>query len=118
LEARELKTAGISLGANGMVVIVATQSLGNSAAVRINSNDNSKVDVTLNGNTAEFDRSQVTGIVNSGGIGGGNTFTGGSGQDYMFLWGDGNTVQESSGGFEVAFTHGGHDTIDSGILTF
>jgi hypothetical protein len=134
LEARDLKTAGVSL-ANGMLMISGTQFSGNSAAVWINPTNN-MLDVKLNGSTQEFAPSQVNAVFYNGGMGGGdtftnstsilaieygwgghNTFTGGSGQDYMFLWGEGNTVHDS-GGFAVAYTHGGHDTIDSGILSF
>jgi hypothetical protein len=36
----------------------------------------------------------------------------------MFLWGNGNTVNNPSSDFAVAFTHGGQDNIGSSVLAF
>jgi len=136
LESRNLMSVGggISLTA-GTITIAANLPKGNTAQVSIDP-ANHDVKVTLNGNSEEFAPSLVTTVYYSGAAGGGdtfvnstsitgieygwggnNTFTGGSGQDYMFLWGNGNTAHDD-GGFAVAFTHGGQDNIDSGILKF
>jgi hypothetical protein len=134
LESKKLLTGGVSL-ANGMLSIVAPLASGNNASVSIDK-VNGNVQVLLDGTTQEFAASQVSAIYYSGGTsgndtfvnatsimsidygwGGNNNFTGGTGADYMFLWGNGNCVHDSGGG-AVVFTHGGQDTIDSGILTF
>jgi Ca2+-binding RTX toxin-like protein len=137
LEARDLKSgdiAGVSLS-NGMLSISGTQFSGNTAAVSIDPT-NQMVKVDLNGASEEFAPSQISAVFYNGGQGGGdtfvnstnllaieygwggnNTFTGGGGQDYMFLFGDNNTVTAGSG-FEVAYTHGGNDNISGGALRF
>jgi hypothetical protein len=138
LEARDLKTVGVpgvSL-ANGMLSITGTQFSGNTAAVSIDPT-NQMVKVTLNGASQEFAPSLVAAVFYNGGYGGGDTFanstnimaieygwgghnnfTGGSGDDYMFLWGDDNTVTDT-GGVAVAYTHGGRgDNIANGFLVF
>jgi hypothetical protein len=134
LESKKLLSGGVSLS-NGMLSIVAPLQSGNNASVSINQ-ANGNVKVTLNGTTQEFAASEVTTIFyNSGsrggdtfvnstsvmsidvGLGGHNTFTGGTGTDVMFLYGDGNVVHDS-GRVAVVNTHGGHDTIDRGLQTF
>lgn len=137
LEHRALLTGGGGAAAlsNGVVSIVAPLTSGNTTSVSIDVPNNA-VKVTVNGNVQEFSVSQVTEIFYEGGLGGNdtftnstailsvdvglggnNTFTGGTGQDVFFLYGNGNTAV-TSGGFTLAFTHGGQDNIDAGILTF
>jgi hypothetical protein len=136
LESKKLLTggSGVSL-ANGMLSIVAPMQSGNTASVSID-NANGNVQVILNDTTQEFAASQVNAIYYNGGLGGhdtfvnatsimsidfgwggNNNFSGGTGADYMFVWGDGNSVHDAGGG-AVAFTHRGHDTVDDGILVF
>ncbi len=134
LETKLPPTGGITL-VGSMLSIVATQSTGNTASVAIDST-NGNVRATLDGVSQEFAASQILAVYYQGGMGGGDTFanrtsilsidygfggnnniTGGTGQDFVFVFGDGNTVHDS-GGVAVAYTHGGHDTIDSGILVF
>jgi hypothetical protein len=137
LEDRDLKTtgiAGVSLS-NGLLSITGTQLSGNTAIVSIDPT-NQMVRVNLNGDSEEFAPSQISAVFYNGGQGGGdtfvnstnllaieygwggnNTFTGGTGDDYMFMFGDNNTVTDR-GGFAVAYTHGGHDNINGGILSF
>jgi hypothetical protein len=134
LESKKLLSGGVSLS-NGMLSIVAPLQSGNNASVSIDQ-ANGNVQVTLNGTTQEFAASEVTSIFYNGGLRGGdtfvnstnvmsteigwsghNTFTGGSGTDVMFLYGNGNSVHDAGGG-AVVYTHGGHDTIDDGILVF
>jgi hypothetical protein len=137
LESRDLKTAGIpgvSLS-GGLLSITGTQLSGNTAIVSIDPT-NQMVRVNLNGDSEEFAPSQISAVFYNGGQGGGdtfvnstnllaieygwggnNTFTGGTNDDYMFMFGDNNTVTDR-GGFAVAYTHGGHDNIGGGILKF
>jgi hypothetical protein len=128
LEARELKTGGVTL-ANGMLTITATKNSGNVAQVAIDKAHNNAVAVTLNGTTTEFAASQVQALTYLGGAGGGdtfsnntaiigfengwgggNTFNGGSVEDIMSVCGNGNTIHAGTG-FQVVYTNGGHDTI-------
>ena len=106
-------TGGVSFS-NRLLSIVAPLNSGNSAAAALDTAHNA-VQVTLNGSTQEFAASQVTAIFFESGFGGGDTFvnstnilgieygwggnnnfTAGSGQDDMFLWRNGNTVNNPS----------------------
>jgi hypothetical protein len=131
LEGRDLKSnvPGVDL-VYGEVQIQATQYAGNSASVTINP-QNGNVDVTLNGQTAEFNRSDVYDICYKGGLGGGDTFAnytnygdtirvftgnntviGSSGYNVAYLWGDDNTfVSQGSTSYVFAY-NGDHDNID------
>ncbi len=73
LEARELKTGGVTL-ANGMLTITAPLNSGNVAQVVINQAHNNAVTVTLNGVTTEFNAFQVQALTYLGGAGGHDTF--------------------------------------------
>jgi hypothetical protein len=126
---------GVTLS-GGLLSIVAPMQSGNTAAV-FRDATNGNVKVILDGTVQEFDSSQVIAIYYAGGMGGhdtfanatdimsidygfggNNTFVGGSGQDFFFVFGDGNLAVDAGGG-AVAYTHGGHDTIiGEGILVF
>jgi len=135
LESRNLLTAAPISLANGVLQITAPLNSGNKVSVSMDAANNA-VKVTLDGTTQEFAASQVSELFYVGGGGGGdtytnstnitsvdvgyagdNTFTGGTGTDVMFLYGDGNSAIDS-GGLTVAFTNGGNDNIDAGIETF
>lgn len=93
--------------------------------------------VTLNGESQAFPLADVRAIFYNGAKGGGdtfvnatgllgihygwngrNTFTAGSHQDYCFLWGNDNAVRRPSGGFVVAYGHGGRNVYDPGVIAF
>lgn len=58
-EARDLKAGGVSLGAGGVITILAPLSSGNIAGVDLDYVHNNAVAVTLNGSITEFDASRV-----------------------------------------------------------
>lgn len=118
---------------NGLLTITPTQPSGNDAEVVV---QGPSVVVTVNGQSLPFPLADVHAVFYSGAFGGSdmfanhtpilcvhygwlgnNDFTTGTGQDYLFLWGNGNVVHHASG-FAVAYTHGGKDQIDPDVLVF
>jgi hypothetical protein len=135
LEHRALLTGGVGAASlsNGVLTIVAPQTSGNTTSVSIDAPNNA-VKVTVNGNVQEFSVSQVTelfyvGGANGGdtytnstsilsgdlGYGGDNSFTGGTGADVMFFYGNGNSAIDT-GGLTLVYTNGGQDNVDGGAL--
>ncbi len=134
LEGRELMSlAGVSV-TYGNLLIKAPLASHNTAQVSIDSS-NQYVKVTLNGSSEEFNPSSVpvyniTYVGASGGgdtftdstslpsldsgYGGNNTFTGGSGYNYVYFWGNDNTYNgQSSIMSDVWENYGSGDTINS-----
>jgi hypothetical protein len=131
LENRDLLSIpGVTLQ-YGNLAITATKSSGNTAKVWIDST-NHNVAVSLNGQSEEFTASQVTSITyksgangrdtfvnNTGltnqdyGYGGGNSFTGGTGYNYIYMFGNNNTLNVQ-GGVNVAWEgHGSGDVFNN-----
>ena len=130
LEGRALMSgiAGVSL-AYGNLAIQAPKVAGNVAAVSIDPS-NKDVQVTLNGQSEEFSPSLVASITYKGGSGGGDTFmdgtslpsieygfagnnnfTGGTGFNYAYLWGNSNTYTAQKASFTDVFEYGTSDKI-------
>jgi hypothetical protein len=68
-EARDLKAGGVSLGAGGVITILAPLNSGNIAEVDLDHAPNNAVAVTRNGSITEFDASQVQAVVYFGRLG-------------------------------------------------
>ncbi len=137
LETRNLMTApaGVSLLSGGLLYIAPQHASGNVAEVSI---VGPNVHVTVNGDSEDIAASSVTAIFYNGAFGGhdtftndtsilgieygwgsGNTFTGGTGYDYFYLYGPNQTIH-SGGGEEVIYTHGyrATDTIDPADINY
>jgi hypothetical protein len=63
LEAGDLKASGVSLGAGGVITILAPLNSGNIAEVDLDHAHNDAVAVTLNGSITGFDASQIQAVV-------------------------------------------------------
>ena len=125
LEGRSLLTiAGVSL-VYGNLQILAPKASGNVVQVSIDS-ANHDIKVTLNGQSEEFVARQVSSVSYRGGSGGGDTFvnhtslvelaygfggnnkfTGGTGYNYIHLYGNNNTYTAQVGSFSDVWEDGG-----------
>jgi hypothetical protein len=74
LEAGDLKASGVSLGAGGVITILAPLNSENIAEVDLDHAHNDTVAVTLNGSSTGFDASQIQAVVDFGGQGGHDLF--------------------------------------------
>jgi hypothetical protein len=114
----------------GNLAITATKASGNVAQVSIDSS-NKNVRVAFNGQTEEFSPGQVLNITYKGGISGGdsfvnntqltdlaycyggsNSFSGGTGYNYVFFFGNNNTYHGQGGYTDVWEGWGKNDTIN------
>jgi hypothetical protein len=141
LEGRALMAGltGVSLS-YGNLAIEAPKTSGNVAAVSIDPSTKN-VEVTLNGQSEEFSASSVYSITYKGGSGGGDTFvdntslpsveygfgghnafTGGTGFNYAYFWGNSNTYTAEKASYTDVFEYGTSDTIinpdDAGIQLY
>jgi hypothetical protein len=137
LETRALLSniPGVSLQ-YGNIAIHATQASGNVAVVSIDP-ANHNVKVSLNGQSQEFNRSQVYNITYTGsksghdsftnntnlvsldfGYGGNNHITGGSSFNFVFFWGNTNTFTEPARSISDVFENGGKNDVieDNGTV--
>jgi hypothetical protein len=112
----------------GVVVMTALQTANNTATVSIDKNGN--VDFTLDGSTAVYSLSSVSGISFTGGSQGGDTFinytglnevtvtygssqvVGGTGLNIAYFWGNNNS-SDSLGGASEVFTYGSNNNINT-----
>ena len=130
LESRDLLSiAGVTLQ-YGNLAITGTQSSGNAAHVWIDPSTHN-VEVSLNGQSEEFTAAQVSNItyksgaqggdafVNDTGLtslaygyGGSNQFTGGTGYNYIYFFGNNNTYTAEEGSISAVWEgHGKGDKI-------
>jgi hypothetical protein len=132
LEGRELPSIpGVTL-MFGNVAITATKASGNTAQVSIDP-ANHFVKVSLNGQSEEFSPSSVLNVTYKGGSGGGDTFvdntslvslaygyggnnkfTGGTSYNFVYFWGNSNTLTAPAVSISEVIEHGGkYDTVST-----
>ena len=132
LETRGLMSVpGVSLSYGNLLIQAPSGSSGNVANISIDP-ANHNVQVSFNGKSEEFCRSSVSNITYMGGSGGHDTFTnntnlvslvlafgshdtvtGGTGYNYVYFYGGGNTFNAQSGCVSDVSEIGGSDTINS-----
>jgi hypothetical protein len=132
LETRSLMSIpGVSLAFGNLAITAPLGSHGNEAIVSIDPS-NHDVMVSFNGQSEEFSSSRVSSVTYVGGTGGGdtftnntsltsvdfgfgqqNSFTGGTGYNYVLFFGGNNTYNEQAGSINDVFEIGGTDTINN-----
>jgi hypothetical protein len=117
LEDRDLKSnapiAGV-VDTYGGIMINATQASGNQVSVSM-VNNGTQVEVSLNGQTVDYDASSVWTIAYTGSYGGGDTFKNNTAiPDMVYTFGGGNTVVGgSSWNYVLMYGNSNTDTYDA-----
>jgi hypothetical protein len=115
LEDRDLKSSAPIPGVvntYGGIMINATQASHNQASVSLVQNG-TQVEVSLNGQTVDYDASSVWSISYTGSYGGGDTFKNSTAiPDVVYTFGGGNTVVGGSS-WNYALMYGNNDTYDA-----